>query len=774
MWHFYRPFVLFLVLVCISCDNAFAVSLPTKDNSMNIELIGHAGGACTDLAVEGDIVFASVGEEVVAVDYSDPMHPRRRGSLYIGKYITDIIVNDGVLYVAAGDASPLIIDAHNPDTLTPMGYYQHTSYISNIKRTLAYWGGMVLVCLQGGYILVVDVSNPSQPELLSQYVESEPTGYGFEGIDIDNGVVYTGGGTKLCFLSLSDLGVLSPLCDIFTLNKMVIRDISAHDGLVHIVGDYSYNTHWCIVDASDMAAPHQITFADRFDTEADAIVAADDNIVYITEHDYGEQGLKIFDVGTPSAPVELGRHTTEAAKPYDLAVQGNRVYYAAGEGGIEAVDISNHSAPQELGQSWWPSKFSVRGGYGILGAMDVFGDIVWVAHSISTEYPHILTGLRRNPDNSFSQLGSLDIGATCVGLDAINDLLFVAADKLYIVDTSDPSHLLVLSSVEAPLPPQKVLYWGGYAYVELPYGGLMAVDVTNPSAPGTPQSSVRTNSSTTMHATRLVAQNGRIYAGYMRAWQVNEGDWIDYYHSSHVLEYDISDPAFPKYIGANSIDMYYDFGIWGGVGVSVSLYSDTSHSLDCRTWLSLTSATEHNDRVVGYPNLWTVEVLADYAFYSADQGIQIYDVRHGVFNERVGYYEKSLTFGLIKPRGDLIYVASDTKGITLFRFTGEWPKEDLAGQNIDPSLVYHWDTDGDGIPDYIEGAKDLDGDGVANYQDDNSDGDGKSDAEEAAMGFDPYRPNDSFELSSGGWVVITVTLAVVLFVFAKKRRAAVK
>ena len=51
------------------------------------------------------------------------------------------------------------------------------------------------------------------------------------------------------------------------------------------------------------------------------------------------------------------------------------------------------------------------------------------------------------------------------------------------------------------------------------------------------------------------------------------------------------------------------------------------------------------------------------------------------------------------------------------------------------------DSDGDGIPDSVEGSEDTDGDGVKDSLDTDSDGDGAPDAEEA--GPDPKNPADS-------------------------------
>lgn len=48
------------------------------------------------------------------------------------------------------------------------------------------------------------------------------------------------------------------------------------------------------------------------------------------------------------------------------------------------------------------------------------------------------------------------------------------------------------------------------------------------------------------------------------------------------------------------------------------------------------------------------------------------------------------------------------------------------------------DTDGDGIPDLLEGREDADGDGIPNFRDLDSDGDSVPDEIEALMGLDPY------------------------------------
>jgi len=70
------------------------------------------------------------------------------------------------------------------------------------------------------------------------------------------------------------------------------------------------------------------------------------------------------------------------------------------------------------------------------------------------------------------------------------------------------------------------------------------------------------------------------------------------------------------------------------------------------------------------------------------------------------------------------------------------------------------DSDGDGIPDSIEGYDDPDVDGTPNFLDDDSDGDGVSDALEWALGGNPYDVGNPTELPIAWWPVALALLAI--------------
>ncbi len=71
------------------------------------------------------------------------------------------------------------------------------------------------------------------------------------------------------------------------------------------------------------------------------------------------------------------------------------------------------------------------------------------------------------------------------------------------------------------------------------------------------------------------------------------------------------------------------------------------------------------------------------------------------------------------------------------------------------------DAEGDGIPDYVEGTDDIDGDGIPNFLDLDSDGDGVPDALERQTGTDPYDPNDYPALPVRPWAWIVGGAALI-------------
>jgi hypothetical protein len=83
-------------------------------------------------------------------------------------------------------------------------------------------------------------------------------------------------------------------------------------------------------------------------------------------------GLRVIDVSTPSAPVELGYVNT----PGDcrgVAVSGRYVYVADWTGGLRVIDVSTPSAPVVVGYAdtpGWARGVALSGGHVYIAAWD--------------------------------------------------------------------------------------------------------------------------------------------------------------------------------------------------------------------------------------------------------------------------------------------------------------------------------------------------------------------------------------------------------------------
>ncbi|HML94801.1 MAG TPA: YncE family protein [Thermodesulfobacteriota bacterium] len=97
----------------------------------------------------------------------------------------------------------------------------------------------------------------------------------------------------------------------------------------------------------------------------------------------------------------------------------------------------------------------------------------------------------------------------------------------------------------------------------------------------------------------------------------------------------------------------------------------------------------------------------------------------------------------LTPDGGSAYVGGDGDSLSVIDTKSSSVTATVSGLPGSPFAIAisDGDSDGDGIPDSVEGSEDTDGDGVKDSLDTDSDGDGATDAEEA--GPDPKSPVDS-------------------------------
>jgi hypothetical protein len=96
-----------------------------------------------------------------------------------------------------------------------------------------------------------------------------------------------------------------------------------------------------------------------------------DNYAYVA---YGNSGLRIIDVSTPTAPVEVG-FLNFGGHARGVYVSGRYAYVASGGSGLRIIDVSNPTNPVEVG-------FFDKGGVGVY----VSDSYAYVASGVSDLY----------------------------------------------------------------------------------------------------------------------------------------------------------------------------------------------------------------------------------------------------------------------------------------------------------------------------------------------------------------------------------------------------
>ncbi len=180
--------------------HSFAAGLPVLGGTS-------PGGAVEKVAFYGDIAVVADGYRgIVTLDVSDVENSEELGSFEAGDYADDVVVGDGIAFVAASDRGLQIIDITNPTLPVLLA-----SMPFDKAWEIALDGDLVLLaCGRSGdfgpyspeWLQIIDVSDPSQPEHLAS-VGGFQNGW-HPSVAAENGVAYFASANKLLLIDLSE------------------------------------------------------------------------------------------------------------------------------------------------------------------------------------------------------------------------------------------------------------------------------------------------------------------------------------------------------------------------------------------------------------------------------------------------------------------------------------------------------------------------------------------------------------------------------------------
>ena len=442
-------------------------------------------------------LYIGIENRVQVWDVSDPETPQFLGSCSLQDSVMEIYAHGNRAYVANRYQGLRILDVSDPSSPTEIG----SLGFPGACVSLSPFGNYLVVATQMHQLRVVDISDPENPQevgncnlsgmLLAVTVQGQ---YAYVA------AAATGG---LHIVDLSDpsqptrvSGVLLP---------GVPWDVV-------VEGSYAYVANLTrgldVVDVSDPTNPEMVYHQDL--SHYGWNVEVHEHRLYIVDH---PGALCIFDITHPENPQEIGAYYNLYLPPVHLYASLSTLC-ASGTGGLHVFDLTQPSDPGEIGvyaPTPWP--------YVVLAAW-LSGDLIYA-----------LTGsiLRIFSFPGSSEIGQYHAPTYLEDLWVSDSLVFLAAEKLRVVDVSNPSSPQEIGTCDLPVRARQVEVAGSYAYLaNSQAGGLYIVDVSTPSQPQWVGSyPVRG---------RLAVANGYVF--------------VAEYDTNRLLVLDVTDPLSPQPAGS--------------------------------------------------------------------------------------------------------------------------------------------------------------------------------------------------------------------------------
>jgi len=628
---------------------------------------------------------------------------------YFGGDIKALTISGNYAYIGQGGYL-VVLDISNPISPVELGRVSTGSGERNRVIDIKVSNSYAYIADWYNGLAVVDISNPSMPVLVSCYNIQGGAG----GLTVSGNYVYIASGWK----GLEVVDVSNPSEPIFS----GLYDTGfAYD--VKVSGNYAYVADWdnglVVVDISNPLAP---VLASQFDTDGKAHgVTVSGNYAYVADWD---NGLVVVDISNPLTPLLAGHYDT-AGWARSVTVSNNFAYIADALNGLVVVDISSPMAPVLAGQYkalGYAYAVTVTGNYAYVADGMFFG-FVMINISNPMAPTHVLTykmpGYARNVkvSGSYGYIADRDNGLVVVDVsNPTNPLLaghlntlgsawdvvvlgnyaYIADSHkgLAVVDISNPTNPLSAGRYDTPGDAHGVTVSDNYAYVADGSNGLVVVDISNPMTPVLAG-----------HLNRPGNAHGVTVSGnYAYVADMDFG----------LLVVDISNPTNPWKAGG-----YNTPGKASGVTVSgkYAYVADGSNGL-----VVVDTSNPMAPLLVGHFDTagWAlgITVSGNYAYVAdAENGLVVVDINYPNAPSLVGHYN---TVGLaqgVTVSGNYAYVADRNNGLVILRMDASSIGQDpIADAGADQTAV-----SGDIV--YFDGSNSYDPDGtIVSYQWDFGDG----------------------------------------------------
>jgi len=299
-------------------------------------------GPSWELAGRDTFLYLGSGSGVRILSITDSVHPRMLGQINARSLVSQVVVQDSLLFVACGSWGAQIYSVCDPSNPRELGSMDVVVNDLCVNDTLCYTAG-------GDYLRIYSIADPSSPRQLS--------------VVYDTRVLLALSGSHV-FMA-SDAG----------LNVYDVSEPSSPQLISSRGGSYStmfvrdtllfcsdaQPSYFAVLDISDPLDIREIGYMSGYGGHG---LYVDSRFAYLS-CTYDHQGIFVFDVSNPASPQRrdsLNPEGTENWDPY-VPVPSSYGYLASDYGGLVTIDMHDVDSISEA-----------SAGYGASMAADVFVD----------------------------------------------------------------------------------------------------------------------------------------------------------------------------------------------------------------------------------------------------------------------------------------------------------------------------------------------------------------------------------------------------------------
>ncbi|MDH5506098.1 MAG: hypothetical protein OEZ02_02625 [Anaerolineae bacterium] len=605
-------------------------SAVTPPSQIEFEFLGQVGGLSEAVAVHGEYVFLGVGPRIWVFDLSNPKNLKLVGqSEVLSGYLREIIVQDQLAYVLAGDHAMAVLDITDPRTLTVVAELSSLDNFDHliINGEYAYMAGAGHTSTDDGQDLLttVKLSNQHSLAIVNQIVL--PTN--ITNIKIWGQYAYFTGSNNIFYIyNLTDPEKPVEVSQVDT--GEYLGNFALTEGYTYI-----YSGGLTIIDIRSPQNPVVIRSKSKL-IWSTRVVAIEGNLAYFVDQFCDVCGcattLNIVDISDPGNPQVIGELNGVLSGISDLVVSDGFIFYIAtgncsNRGGFQVIDVRDPSNPRIVYTQYATgiSNIALSDGY-----------------IYSASWSEILTIDVRQPSNS-TVVGKLDMPSTTHEIILENGYAYLTSWPygLFIVDIRYPRNLRIMSHLDGWYDQSSLAVDDGILCI-LDFN-FSAVDVSNPLDPHKLGSVELRFGSGSPVATRW----GFAYVAGYKFWVINIDD-----PDTPVLVSDIKtnwDGLDIDFLGS------YLVVAAGKDGLRIMDISDPGHPVEFG----------HLPVEGGAYALSVIDNLVFVA--SGEGGVLVFDFSNPSAVHQVGHYDGLANDILLA--GDRLYIGNWETGLTILRWS---------------------------------------------------------------------------------------------------------